>query len=84
MFLFILIGGVTAYWIWKPEKPFDITKQKSKEYKNSEHQISMTIPFHWEIISKDTLQSMMNEAFGDKKDKNFTPKQLEAENITSN
>ena len=44
----------------------------------------MTIPFHWEIISKDTLQSMMNEAFGDKKDKNFTPKQLEAENITSN
>ena len=78
MFLFILIGGGTAYWIWKPEEPFDITKQKTKEYTNSEHKISMTVPFHWEIISKDTLQAMMNEAFGDKKDKNFTPKQLEA------
>ena len=78
MFLFILIGGGTAYWIWKPEAPFDITKQKTKEYTNSEHKISMTVPFHWEIMSKDTLQSMMNEAFGDKKDKSFTPKQLEA------
>ena len=78
MFLFILIGGVTAYWIWKPEPPFDITKQKTKEYKNSEHQISMTVPFHWEIISKETYQAMMNEAFGDKKDKHFTEKQLNA------
>ena len=75
--IFLLIGGGTAYWIWKPEPPFDITNQKTKKYTNSEHKISMTVPFHWEIMSKDTLQSMMNEAFGDKKDKNFTPKQLE-------
>ena len=76
--LFLLIGGGAAYWIWKPEKPFDITKVKSKEYKNSEHQISMMIPFHWEIISKDIYKKMINETWNDKKNKNFTEKQRNA------
>lgn len=78
MFLFILLGGGAAYWIWKPEKPFDITSQKNKEYKNSAHQIYMKVPFHWEIMSKDTYQAIMNKAFGDNQNKLFTEKQLYA------
>ncbi|MBQ7395826.1 MAG: protein kinase [Lentisphaeria bacterium] len=77
MLFLILLGGGAAYWIWKPEKPFDITKQKTKEYTNSEHKISMTVPFHWEIVSKDTFQLIMNENLGDTKNKKFTPKQRE-------
>ena len=75
MVFFVLIGGGSAYWIWKPLELFDITKQKTKNYTNAEHHLFMTVPFHWEIISKDTYQKLMNKAYGDKKDQPFTEKQ---------
>jgi hypothetical protein len=38
----------------------------------------MDIPLHWEIVSKENLQKWMNEAYGDRKDKRFSKKQLDA------
>lgn len=79
MVLFLLIGGGTAYWIWKPDPPFDITQQKSKRYFNASHQLEMMVPFHWEIISKETMQQLMKEAYQDKKNNpHFTEKQIES------
>ena len=76
--LLLLLGGGTAYMIWKPKPPYDITKEKTKLYTNADLRISMTIPFHWEIISKDIVQKMFQEAYGDGKNKRFTKKQSEA------
>lgn len=76
--LVLLLGGGSAYWIWKPAPPFDITKQKTQKYVNEILGISMDIPFHWEIVSKENFQKWMNEAYGDRKDKRFSKKQLDA------
>ena len=72
--LFLLVGGGTAYWIWKPKPPIDVTKLKSKPYKNAEHKISMTIPYHWEIITKKTSQAIINSGV---KPEKLTQKQFE-------
>ena len=61
VFLFLLIGGGVAYWLLKPKEPFDITKQKNKEYTNTEYNISMKIPVGWEIASKETVNKMVKK-----------------------
>lgn len=75
MLLLVLLGGGAVYWYMKP---YDVTKVKNKEYYNKEHKISMKVPYHWEIISKETFQNMMNELYGDRKNARFTQKQLDA------
>lgn len=61
MLLFLLLGGGSAYWFWKPAPPYDITLEKHKRYFNEKHHISMLIPFHWEIISKETVVKLLKD-----------------------
>lgn len=53
--LLVLAAGAAA-WYFQPEKPFDITQQRSKEYANATLGLTMTIPFQWEIICSETIQ----------------------------
>ncbi len=66
MFLFILIGGGTAYWIayriWKPEEPFDIAKVTTQIYRNADNGFSLTIPKQWEVKKNETIQKEIAES----------------------
>ena len=66
MLFFLLLGGGSAYWFWKPAPPYDITQEKSKRYFNAKHHISMQIPFHWEIISRETFNKLLKDLQGNK------------------
>ncbi|MBQ8754100.1 MAG: protein kinase [Lentisphaeria bacterium] len=62
MLLFLLLGGTAAYWFWKPAPPFDITKQKTKKYVHkTDKNITMDIPFHWEIMTPETLKAFVQK-----------------------
>ena len=56
MFLFILIGGGTAYWIWRPEPPLDITKIENQKFRSQHIDVTMTIPAQWEILTEATIK----------------------------
>ena len=43
-------------------QPIDLSKQETKQYTNAELGISMTVPFQWDIVSKETLVKLMEEA----------------------
>ena len=57
--LFLLLGGGCAYWILKPEPPFDITKQKTKKYVNKEHGVSLDIPVEWEVLNTEAAVNFL-------------------------
>lgn len=78
MLLFLLLGGGIAYAIFKPPEPFDITRQKTKPYRNEKLQISMQIPSYWEIFPEKIMKDHLET--GEKNDLNgnkFTPEQIE-------
>ena len=59
--LLILVGGATAYWIWKPAPPIDINDLKNKQYVNEEHGVSMTVPYHWEIVPRGNMVDLFKK-----------------------
>ena len=75
---FILLGGGAAYWIWKPAEPYDITKEKTKQYTHTQQPISMTVPIHWEIINPKFYQELTKEIADNIDPKRFTKKQIAA------
>ncbi len=76
--LLILAGGATAYWIWKPAPPLDINDLKNKQYVNEEYNISMTVPYHWEIVPSGNMIDLYKKLLKDGDDTYpLTKKQLE-------
>lgn len=75
--LFVVAGG-GMYWFLKPEPRFDLANQKTKIYHNAGEDISLTIPYQWEVVSSETTRSIIDEMYQDK-DNNpmFTPQQIE-------
>ena len=55
VFLFILLGGGAAYWIWKPEPEIDLAEIKTKPFRSQHSKLSMTIPAQWEVLTDNTL-----------------------------
>ena len=59
----VVLGLVLfATWYFYPEAPFDISKQETQQYTNAELGITMTVPFQWDIVSKETFVKMMRTA----------------------
>ena len=72
VFLFILLGGGAAYWIWKLEPEIDLADIKTKQFHSKYTNLSMTIPAQWEILSEKTLLEKIDELKPeDKQDKKF-------------
>lgn len=61
VFLFILLGGGVAYWIWKPEPEIDLADIKTKPFYSQHSKLSMTIPAQWEVLSEKTIKNLLAE-----------------------
>ena len=59
--IIILALAAGAIWYFYPEPPFDISKQETQQYANAELGITMTVPFQWDIASKETVARLMRE-----------------------
>ena len=75
VFLFILVGGGTAYWIKKPDPPTDMSKMKTKLFRSQHFDLSMTIPAQWETMPKDMIKQEMER--GSDLNKEIDRKRLE-------
>lgn len=62
MFLFLLIGGSSAYWIWKPEEPVDISRIEHRQFRSRHLDLTMTIPAQWVIVTEDTIKKLLKGA----------------------
>ncbi len=59
LLLTLAVGG--SIWYSRPEPPFDITQQKSRNYFNAALNLSMQIPFQWEVMNTDMMKKRIAE-----------------------
>lgn len=76
--LIILLSASCITWYFWPEPPFDITKQKTKQYINQELKLSMEIPVSWEILTSMTFRKMLDKSKVDPEKNPQVIKQLNA------